>query len=110
MNAHRYPVWASLARDYLAVMSSSVFSERAFSSAGITISKRRNRLKPDIVEALQVLKCMIRRDLIFRKAALVDDEGDSDDEGEEDGDGEQGWDALLDDDPSNYDPDYDMDD
>jgi hypothetical protein len=52
MNAHRYPVGASLARDFLAVMSSSVSSERAFSSAGITISKRRNRLKPDIVEAL----------------------------------------------------------
>jgi hypothetical protein len=33
INAHRYPVWASLARDYLAIMSSSVFSERAFSSA-----------------------------------------------------------------------------
>ncbi|KAJ7713440.1 hypothetical protein B0H16DRAFT_1341423 [Mycena metata] len=36
------------------------------SSAGITISKQRNRLKADIVEALQVLKCMICRDLIFR--------------------------------------------
>jgi hypothetical protein len=32
------------------------FGERALSSAGITISKRRNRLNPDIVEALQVLK------------------------------------------------------
>ena len=61
-NYHRYPVWGSLARDYLAIMASSVSSERAFSSAGITISKRRNRLKADIVEALQVLKCLIRRD------------------------------------------------
>ncbi|KAJ7131124.1 ribonuclease H-like domain-containing protein, partial [Mycena epipterygia] len=65
INAHRYPVWASLARDYLAVMSSSVSSKCAFSSAGITISKRRNRLKGDIVEALQVLKCMIKRELLF---------------------------------------------
>ncbi|PCH40503.1 hypothetical protein WOLCODRAFT_57295, partial [Wolfiporia cocos MD-104 SS10] len=55
-NAGRYPIWASLARDYLAVMASSVSSERAFSSAGITISKRRNHLKADIVEALQLLK------------------------------------------------------
>ena len=47
-------------------MASSVSSERAFSSAGITISKRRNRLKGDIVEALQCLKCMIRQNLIFR--------------------------------------------
>ena len=53
---------------------------------------------------------MIRRDLIFRKAAPVDDEADSDDdEGKEDSDAEEGWDVLLDD-PSNYDPDYDMDD
>lgn len=66
INAHRYPIWASLARDYLAIMASSVSSERAFSSAGITISKRRSRLKGDIVEALQCLKCMIRKNLIFR--------------------------------------------
>jgi hypothetical protein len=57
-------------------MASSVSSERAFSSAGITISKRRNRLKADIVEALQFLKCLIRRDLIFRAdpSASLDDE------------------------------------
>jgi hypothetical protein len=47
-------------------MASSVSSERAFSSAGITISKRRSRLKGDIVEALQFLKCLLRQDLIFR--------------------------------------------
>ena len=48
-------------------MASSVSSERAFSSAGITISKRRNRLKGDIVEALHSLKCAIREDLLFRE-------------------------------------------
>ena len=57
----------SLARDYLAIMASSVSSERAFSSAGITISKHRNCLKGDIVEALQCLKCMYNTDLIFRE-------------------------------------------
>ena len=50
----------------MAIMASSVSSERAFSAAGITISKRRSRLKGDIVEALQCLKCMIRNHLIFR--------------------------------------------
>ncbi|KAJ7028999.1 hypothetical protein C8F04DRAFT_1188102 [Mycena alexandri] len=69
-------------------MSSSVSSERAFSSAGITISKRRNHLKLDVVEALQVLKCLIHHDLLFRKDALVDDE-DNNGEGE-------GWDELVD--------------
>jgi hypothetical protein len=61
----RFPVWSSLARDYFSIMASSASSERAFSSAGITISKRQNRLKADIVEALQFLKCAFRRDLVF---------------------------------------------
>ncbi|KAG6913491.1 hypothetical protein DXG01_006460 [Tephrocybe rancida] len=65
----RLPVWASLARDYLAIMASSVSSERAFSAAGITISKRQNRLRGDVVEALQFLKCAIRSDLLFREPA-----------------------------------------
>jgi hypothetical protein len=78
-------------------MASSVSSERAFSSAGITISKRRNRLKPDIVEALQFLKCSYHWDLLFREEAstlheidgleyedveeIVDGKDDADDEG-----------------------------
>ena len=68
-------------------MGSSVSSERAFSSAGITISKRRNRLKGDIVEALQFLKCRLRKEVIFRAPApssiledslelVEDDDGD----------------------------------
>jgi hypothetical protein len=73
LNAHRYPTWASLARDYLAIMASSVSSERAFSSAGITISKRRNRLKADIVEALECLKCMFNHGLLFREVVAMGD-------------------------------------
>jgi len=46
-------------------MASSVSSKRAFSAAGITLSKCRNRLKGDIVEALECLKCLLHRDLIF---------------------------------------------
>jgi hypothetical protein len=55
-------------------MASSVSSERAFSSAGLTISKRRNRLKGDIVEALQCLKSMYHNDIIFRKVAAATEE------------------------------------
>jgi hypothetical protein len=66
-NSQRYhPAWRSLAHDYLAVMSSSVSSKRAFSQGGITVSKHRNRLKGDIVEALQCIKSGIRQDLLFR--------------------------------------------
>ncbi|EPQ52013.1 hypothetical protein GLOTRDRAFT_27069, partial [Gloeophyllum trabeum ATCC 11539] len=66
LNQARYPVWASLARNYLPVMASSVSSEWAFSGAGITLTKRRNRLKADIVEVLQGLKCAMRHDLLIR--------------------------------------------
>ncbi|KIK81928.1 hypothetical protein PAXRUDRAFT_65288, partial [Paxillus rubicundulus Ve08.2h10] len=55
-NAMRYPVWGSLARDYLAIMATSVSSEQAFSSAGIMIGKHCSQLTGDIVEALQCLK------------------------------------------------------
>ena len=48
-------------------MASSVSSKGAFSSAGITISKRCNQLEPDIVEALQFLKCLYHHDLLFHE-------------------------------------------
>ena len=55
-------------------MASSVSSERAFSLAGITISKRRNRLDADIVEALQCLKSFIAQDLMARDVVSITDE------------------------------------
>ena len=83
-------------------MGSSVSSEHAFSSAGITITKCRNRLKGDIVEALQFIKCLLRKNLIFQEPQptsaleheleVVDDDGDVDwvDEDER-----KSWDSLL---------------
>lgn len=96
-------MWTSIARDYLSIMASSVSSERAFSQGGITISKHRNRLKGDVVEALQCIKCAIRYDLLFREAgpsSLVEDEPDEfevEDAGEksEDEVEEEGWDDLF---------------
>jgi hypothetical protein len=86
-------------------MASSVSSERAFSSAGITISKRRSRLKGDIVEALQFLKCLLRKDLIFRTDYSIasDTDPEEDDELIEVGNGplapqtelSASWDELL---------------
>jgi len=79
-------------------MASSVSSERAFSAAGITISKRRNRLKGDIVEALQCLKCLYHQDLIFREVITCSEEEDILDEvlpeisGSSDG---FAWDQIL---------------
>jgi hypothetical protein len=100
-------------------MASSVSSERAFSQGGITISKRRNRLKGDIVEALQCIKCAIRHDLLFREAgpsSLGEDEIDDyeveDDLGEpqDDGGEEEGWESLfLEEDEDDLESDVEMD-
>lgn len=119
----RHPVWASLARDYLSIMASSVSSERAFSQGGITISKRRNRLKGDIVEALQCLKCSLRHDLLFREAAPTSlseqaiQEPESEEEEEanipapmEDKLEVIGWDGLFLDDDEDIDTQYEGDD
>ena len=55
-------------------MASSVASERAFSSAGITISKHRNHLNADIIEALQCIKSLIQQDLMTRVFPTLADE------------------------------------
>ena len=96
-------------------MASSVSSEHAFSSAGLTISKQRNRLKGDIVEALQCLKCMYHNDLIFQDVVVAtQEEEDLEDMDLElaGGDGvssqvEEGftWDELLVDDGDIYEDD-----
>jgi hypothetical protein len=62
---------------------------------------------------------MIKRDLIFRESALVDDDGTDDLQDKEGSNEEQsesglaqdegGWDDILADEPDNYDPDYKMD-
>lgn len=45
-----------MARDYLAIQGSSVASERVFSSGGLTATLLRNKLTPEHVEELQLLK------------------------------------------------------
>ena len=45
-----------MAWDYLAIQGSATPSERAFSSAGLTGTKYRNRLNGMVFESLQLLK------------------------------------------------------
>ncbi|KAJ8516961.1 hypothetical protein ONZ45_g5791 [Pleurotus djamor] len=52
----QYPTLSRMARDYLAIQGSATPSERAFSSAKLTGSSLRNRLTPEIFEAIQILK------------------------------------------------------
>ena len=96
-------------------MASSVSSERAFSQGGITIRKHRSRLKGDIVEGLQVLKCSYKKDLIFRvpePSSLTEQEliGDMllNEEAADTQQDIEAWDDILDDsifdDPDNFEP------
>jgi hypothetical protein len=55
-HAQQYPTLSALARDYLAIQGSSVASERAFSSGGITDTLHRNRMDPFVFGKTQILK------------------------------------------------------
>ena len=55
-HARDYPLLAAVARKWLAVPASSAASERVFSSAGLTVSNKRTRLRVDIVSILVFLK------------------------------------------------------
>ncbi|KAF8231445.1 hypothetical protein L208DRAFT_1398902, partial [Tricholoma matsutake] len=78
-------------------MASSVSSEHAFSSVGITISKCCNHLKLDIVEALQFLKCIYHHNLLFCEEPSTELKAELDEyEDGVQGDAEKvGWDELI---------------
>ena len=93
-----YLVWVSLAQDYLSMMATSVSREHTFPSVGITISKCRNCLKSDIVEALQCVKCLLWFDLLFCEdlSVLADTEGDNSVVWVPDTkSGDDGWDEII---------------
>lgn len=69
----QYPTLAQMAADYLAIQGSAAPSERAFSSGGITDSKRRNRLSPQMFEALQILKSAYRNGHIEASKQIVEE-------------------------------------
>lgn len=56
-----YPTLHKIAMDYLPVQASSVPSERAFSSASETDTRRRNRIRPELMEMIQLLKHLYNR-------------------------------------------------
>ncbi|KAF5343710.1 hypothetical protein D9758_016511 [Tetrapyrgos nigripes] len=60
-NQARFPTIFRLALDILPIQASSVPCERVFSSSSDTDTKKRNRISPELNEALQMLKYTLRR-------------------------------------------------
>ncbi|TFY51345.1 hypothetical protein EVG20_g11041, partial [Dentipellis fragilis] len=58
VNAQNFPTLFSMAMDFMPIQATSVPCERVFSSSAETDMKKRNRLGPEIMEALQILKFM----------------------------------------------------
>jgi hypothetical protein len=61
-NRTTYPTIFAIAMDYLPIQASSVPCERVFSSSAETDTKRRNRISPLMMEALQMLKFQLRKE------------------------------------------------
>jgi len=56
--------------DYLPIQASAVPCERVFSSSSETDTKKRNRIKPELMEALQILKFALKKDRLDFGAPL----------------------------------------
>ena len=74
-----------MAMDYLPIQATSVPCERVFSSSGETDTKRRNRINPLTMEALQILKFHLKKERLHftegwmtPEKEMVDDPADVD--------------------------------
>jgi hypothetical protein len=56
----QYPILSKIAKDYIGIPSTSVPSEQAFSKSGELISKKRNRLNDNTIEACMCLNSWIK--------------------------------------------------
>jgi len=67
-----------MAFDYLPIQASSVPCERVFSSSAETDTNKRNRIKPDLMEALQLLKHAYKKERLNFTQHLVTHKPDED--------------------------------
>ncbi len=74
VNMHNYPTWFKIAMDYLPIQASAVPCERVFSSSAQTDTRRRNRIKPELMEALQMLKYALKKARLDFTGMWVTDE------------------------------------
>ena len=61
LNEPTLPTFFSASLDYLPIQASAVPSEHVFSSSAETDTKKRNRIKPVLMEALQMLKFALKQ-------------------------------------------------
>jgi hypothetical protein len=54
----------AIAMDYLPIQASSIPCERVFSSAAETDTKKQNRITPALMEALQMLKFLLKKKVL----------------------------------------------
>jgi hypothetical protein len=66
-----YPTLFAMAMDYLPIQASAVPCERIFSSSAETDTKRRNRINPLLMEALQMLKFHLKKERLNFTAGWV---------------------------------------
>ncbi|KZT51318.1 hypothetical protein CALCODRAFT_533927, partial [Calocera cornea HHB12733] len=78
----QFPTFYKMAMDYLPIQASAVPSERVFSSSKETDTKRRNHLSPALMEALQLLKYLLKKERLDFLQDLRDDVIQDDEEGQ----------------------------
>ena len=81
VNRVRFPTLFAIAMDYLPIQASSVPCERVFLSSSETDTKKRNRIGPTLMEALQMLKYHLKKTRLdycahwtLSHASLVEDD------------------------------------
>lgn len=84
-NQSAFPTLFAMAMDYLPIQASAVPCERVFSSSAETDTKKRNRISPLLMEALQMLKFYLKKErLNFTEGWLTSEKEMSVTEPEED--------------------------
>ena len=82
-----HPTFFEVSLDFLPIQASAVPSERVFSSSGEMDTKKRNRINPVLMEALQMLKFVLKqscldftRNWVMPESFLQDQEPDLDED------------------------------
>jgi hypothetical protein len=67
---HTFPTIFCIAMNYLPIQASAVPCEQVFSSSTETNTKKRNRIWPELMEAIQVLKFSLKKSRVDFTAHL----------------------------------------